>query len=207
MDGDRGRSPDCLAHQQTAIEDLALPSPDWLYHHLTVTGPAEDIARFRKAAIGPGIIPWRRDYDALVEQLVMLMIRPRPFGCTGITLSEARRLAGKLRDLYWQDDQMAFEHWYRQTPRCPFDLHRLLPVPDKILERGIDAPSSIRWLWEHWGVTQPLRRVHDRTAGFRTDPATTAIFEFWSADWSPWRAMLALADDWPTLQLRLSPQY
>ena len=31
------------------VDVLALADPDWLYHHLDVTGPAEDLALFRLA--------------------------------------------------------------------------------------------------------------------------------------------------------------
>ncbi|WP_426960079.1 hypothetical protein [Muricoccus radiodurans] len=40
-----------------APDVLALASPDWLFHHLDVTGPVEDLALFRLAAAGPGVIP------------------------------------------------------------------------------------------------------------------------------------------------------
>ena len=36
---------------------LALAHPDWLYHHLTVTGDADLVTLFRQAARGPGAIP------------------------------------------------------------------------------------------------------------------------------------------------------
>jgi hypothetical protein len=44
-------------------------SPAWLYHHLTVTGPAADLENFVEAARGPGVIPWRQDYDAIEEDI------------------------------------------------------------------------------------------------------------------------------------------
>ncbi len=40
---------------------LALAHPDWLYHHLLVTGDADLVTLFRHAAAGPGAIPWRDD--------------------------------------------------------------------------------------------------------------------------------------------------
>ena len=36
----------------------ALPHPDWLYHHLRVTGAPAEVAAFRAAAAGAGVIPW-----------------------------------------------------------------------------------------------------------------------------------------------------
>lgn len=165
------------------------------------------MVQFCEAAAGPGIVPWRRDYDALLEHLVALLIRPDRLGRRAITVQEARLLARKMRDQFWRDDQLALEHYYRQTRRCSFDLHRLVPVPDSILAVGSDADTSMIWMWKHWGTTWSLRRVCDRTAHYRVDPATTRIFEFWSADWSPWRAVATIAATWPRLTISLRPFY
>ncbi len=43
--------------------------------------------------------------------------------------------------------------------RCPFNLHRLVPVPARILALGADDPAALLWLREHWGTTRPLRLV------------------------------------------------
>lgn len=187
------------------LDILALPSPDWLYHHLTVRGSPAEIRRFRLAAAGAGVVPWVRDYDAMIERLVTLMLRP-PRTERRLTIAEARLLAGKIRDLFWQDDQTALTR-YDRSRSCPFDLQRLVPVPWAILRQGDDAPESLCWLWEHWGTTWQLRRVRDITNTFRADPVTTRIFEFWSADWSPWRAIATIANAWPTLTITLRPLY
>ncbi|GBR73067.1 hypothetical protein [Acidiphilium acidophilum] len=187
------------------LDILALPSPDWLYHHLTIRGSPDEISRFRLAAAGAGVVPWVRDYDAMIERLVTLMLRP-PRTERRLTIAEMRLLAGKMRDLFWQDDQAALTH-YDRSRSCPFDLQRLVPVPWAILRQGDDAPDSLRWLWEHWGTTWQLRRVRDITATFRADPVTTRIFEFWSADWSPWRAITTIANAWPALTIALRPLY
>jgi len=50
-----------------ATAPLALPSPDWLKHRLTVSGPAAELAAFQAAAAGPGVVPWRREPAALAE--------------------------------------------------------------------------------------------------------------------------------------------
>ncbi len=42
---------------------------------------------------------------------------------------------------------------------CPLDLHRLLPVPPRLLMLGSDAAESRLSLWTHWGTLQPLRHV------------------------------------------------
>ncbi len=59
-------------------EILCLPNPEWLPHVLTVTGPSEELAAFRKAASGPGAIAWQRDYDRLEEDWVYMLLAPPP---------------------------------------------------------------------------------------------------------------------------------
>ena len=83
---------------------------------------------------------------------------------------------------------------------APFDLHALLPVPADILGLGPDHPDADAWLWTHWGTTAALRHV---TAD-ATPPDMFSV-AFWSADWSPWRAVAALTTRWPTLSWELRP--
>ena len=53
------------------LSDAAQSAPvapahtDWLYHDLTVTGPAGQVAAFRRAASGAGVIPWTLDLDRM----------------------------------------------------------------------------------------------------------------------------------------------
>ena len=68
---------------------------------------------------------------------------------------DARVLAAELREAIAVHHQRVLE----QGAACPFDLHRLLPVPDDVLRLGPDDPVSQRWLWEHWGTLWPLRHV------------------------------------------------
>jgi len=49
-------------------------APGWLYHHLTVSGPAEPLASFRAAARGSGIVPWRHDPASIEEDVFNLAI-------------------------------------------------------------------------------------------------------------------------------------
>jgi hypothetical protein len=42
-------------------EAMALSNPDWLYHHLHVTGDPGEVAAFRAAAAGAGVIPWQHE--------------------------------------------------------------------------------------------------------------------------------------------------
>src|SRR6202044_3983971 len=96
---------------------------------------------------------------------------------------------------------------------CPFDLHALVPVPDAVLRRGPDDPIALDWLWAHWGTTQTLRHVADdaaATAGLRDRVAAgEAVWavSFWSADWTPWRALAQIAARWPTLRFEVGPRY
>jgi hypothetical protein len=39
-------------------------TPQWLYHHLTINGPAETVATFAVAARGSGVVPWQLDFAA-----------------------------------------------------------------------------------------------------------------------------------------------
>ena len=49
-----------LPPADVAKNTLCLPHPEWLPHVLTVSGPASDVSAFRRAAAGPGVIPWAR---------------------------------------------------------------------------------------------------------------------------------------------------
>ena len=55
---------------------------------------------------------------------------------------------------------------WREPGLCPFDLHRLVPIPDGILQLGEDDPHAQDWLRAHWGTTQ-LRTVRIREEGQR----------------------------------------
>jgi len=96
---------------------------------------------------------------------------------------------------------------------CPFDLHQLVPVPEAVLRLGPDHPDAVRWLWEHWGTAEVLRGVQeDRYATLgrhpvpRQDPGALHL-SFWSADWTPWRALAAIAKAWPALHFDTQPNY
>ncbi|TPG40976.1 hypothetical protein EAH89_28860 [Roseomonas nepalensis] len=92
---------------------------------------------------------------------------------------------------------------------CPLDLHRLLPVPAAILKLGPEEPASRDWLLTHWGTTRPLRHVEvlpGKLDGRRKKMAELRV-GFWSADWSPWQAVLRLRRDWPALSVVLTSDY
>ena len=123
-------------------------------------------------------------------------------------------LAGQLREAVGRRHERAVSR-IGLNQACPFDLHVLIPVPGHMLQLGPDDPLALAWLWEHWGTTQPLRHVaEDIVAGqdARLRSGLAAGHEafdvtFWSADWTPWRALPALAERWPGLHFDLRPTY
>ncbi len=184
---------------------LCLPSPEWLPHVLTVTGPLADLAVFRKAAVGPGVIPWATDYDRLEEDWINAMLTPPPSE-RGISVEGARILAGQVRERLEQQDQRIAEAAFADVG-CPFDLHALVPVPRRILRLGPDDPASIAWLWENWTTTWALRGVQV----IEPDPSMALAeghdamrYWFWSADWAPWNALVALRSHWPSIRFLVS---
>ena len=89
-----------------------------------------------------------------------------------------------------------------------FDLHALRPVPGSILVLGPDHPRALAWLWQHWGTTQALRHVVVLGEP-REQEAVETMWRlgFWSADWTPWQALAAMAADWPQLRFETRPLY
>jgi hypothetical protein len=198
--------------QTTGDAPLRLAHTDWLHHRLTVTGPASELAAFQAAAAGAGVIPWRLDPDRLAEDFLHLLIAPPPPHQRSLSLPGARILAGQLRDAVARRHDLAVARVGRSRV-CPFDLHALAPVPAEILRRGPDDPFSLEWLWQHWGTTRELRHVMEDPAPGpepRRRPAAGAAeirISFWSADWSPWRALTRVGERFPALRFALCPEY
>jgi hypothetical protein len=189
---------------------LALPHPDWLYHHLRVRGDPAAIAAFRAAAAGAGVLPWRHDLGPAAEDWFHLLVAPPAPQQRSLSLAGARILAGQLRDAAEARQRLVAER-AAASRSCPFDLHRLLPVPDRLLRLGPDHPETRAWLWEHWGTTEALRHVVElpvpgRGEPRRRDPGLVWV-GFWAADWTPWRALLQLRARWPGLRIELRPFY
>ena len=190
----------------TAGPPMCLPHTDWLAHRLTITGPAEAMAAFRDAAAGAGVVPWQLDGARIEEDLFHRMATATP---RTLSLQAARMLAADLRAAMERRQALAVAQVGRSRA-CPFDLHALVPVPDSVLRLGPDHPDALAWLWEHWGTTELLRHVTAAAPSSRgPDPAGSAALRlrFWSADWTPWRALAAIAAAWPALGFDVQPHY
>ena len=194
-----------------------LAHPDWLFHRLSVSGSRADLAAFRAAAAGAGTIPWELDLERMAEDFFHLLIAPpAPAGAPTpprrLSLAGARILGGQLRTAVAQRHALAMTQVGR-SQACPFDLHALVPVPAVLLQRGPDDPAALTWLWQHWGTTLVLRHVSidaDAETAMRRSLApgeATFVVTFWSADWTPWRALARIAADWPRLRFEMRPIY
>jgi hypothetical protein len=187
---------------------LRLATPDWLHHRLTITGPTAEVGRFGRAAAGAGIIPWNLDLDRLEEEYFHLLVAPDQ---RSLSVAGARIFAHQLREAVGRRHDLAVSRVGR-TAACPFDLHALLPVPDDILRLDPDDPQALAWLWINWGTTEALRHVglpisHPGEAGDKSPGDVGLRVEFWSADWTPWRALMTLRVQWPALRFDIRPTY
>lgn len=189
---------------------LRLPHPDWLHHRLVVTGATEAVADFQTAARGAGTIPWQLDLDRVEEDLFYLLVAPPAPQRRRLSVAGAHVLAGQLRVAVELRQDAATTRVGRSLA-CPFDLNARVPVPPDILRLGPDHPGALAWLWAHWGTTNALRHVATEPApALRTKlPASSATIQltFWSADWTPWRALAAVAAHWPALRFDICPTY
>lgn len=185
-------------------EILCLPNPEWLPHLLTVTGPCEPLMAFRKAASGPGTIAWQRDYARLEEDWVYTLLAPAPAE-RGISVHGARIVASQMRALIETLEIRTADR--AQDANCPLDLNALVPVPGKLLRLGPEDPAVLAWLWENWGTTWMLRDVALAPvgrAGVMAPPGHDVVsYRFWSADWTPWRALTTVRTRWPALALHV----
>jgi hypothetical protein len=199
------------------VAPLRLPHTDWLYHRLSIVGPAADLMDFRAAAAGAGTVPWHFDLDRMAEDYFHLLVAPP---------ARAGSLAAPVRSLSLAGSWILADQICAAVARrhalavgrvghsraCPFDLHALIPVPEPVLRCGPDDSAARAWLWTHWGTTQPLRHVEE----VATDPATRKQLKpgeaawtvaFWSADWTPWRALTYITARWPALRFAMRPLY
>ncbi len=197
---------------------MRLPNPDWLHHRLTISGPPEALAAFKRAAGGAGIIPWHYDLDRMEEDFFHLLVAPAAapgsLGQTSrqLSIAGARIFARQLREAVGSRHDVAVRA-VGTSRACPFDLHALVPVPPPILALGPDEPQSLAWLWGHWGTTEALRHVADNSDPPATSHSVRAAkpdrwqISFWSADWTPWRVLHHLGLGWPALRFECRPTY
>jgi hypothetical protein len=195
----RGRRPTAIGRRT---------APDWLYHYLTVSGPADRVEQFAAAACGAGVIPWRLD-GAAVEDTVFHLAVTQPAHLRTLTVEGCRILARQFRDRVEAHQARAAAQVGRSLV-CPFDLHALLPVPDPVLQLGSAHPTALAWLKAHWGVTDRLRHVTVRaqaTAGRRLPPGHMVIgYGFFTHGETPRAAVARLGQDWPTLRFSITPR-
>ena len=184
---------------------LALSTPDWLPHTLTVSGPGADVAQFRELAAGAGVIPWHYDLDRMQEDWFHRMLAP---DSREISLEGARILAETYRGLVSAHHERAVAA-VGHSRACPFDLHSLVPIPSRVLRFGPDDPAGLLWLWENWGTTWPLKQVRILAEGAdnRLRRSGRVAYAFLSADWTPWQAIRAIRARWPRLVFDVQPAY
>jgi hypothetical protein len=183
-------------------------APAWLYHHLTISGPAEMAAAFAAAACGSGVTPWQLDYAAIEDDIFVRAIS-QPASRRTLTVEGCRILARQFRDKVEAHHSCAAARVGRSVA-CAFDLHMLLPVPPAILLLGPDHPDALAWLARHWGVTERLRQVCRRSqasAGRRLPRGHAVVgYGFFTTGETPQAAVDTLAAGWPGLRFVLVPR-
>jgi hypothetical protein len=207
----RGRRAAACIHPASPVA----PTPQWLYHHLTISGPAETVAAFAVAARGSGVVPWQLDFAA-IEEAVFIRAVAQPAGRRNLTIEGCRILARQFREKIEARQARATEHaregpaLLRRSHACLFDLHTLLPVPPAILQLGPTDPEARSWLAAHWGITDRLRQVVARAQlgiGRRLAKNHTAIgYGFFTDGETPHRAIAQLGARWPALRFVLVPR-
>ncbi len=183
-------------------------SPGWLYHHLTVSGPAEPLASFRAAARGSGVMPWRHDPASIEEDVFNLAIAVPP-SQRNLGVEGCRILARQVRTRV-EAHQARAAALVGASRACPLDLHALLPAPPAILQRGPRDPQALAWCRAYWGVTDRLRHVALRpgaTAGRRLPRGhQVAGYGFFTDGETPHAAVEQLARRWTALRFVLQPR-
>lgn len=204
----RGRPRGLSASSKRSLGQATALTPDWLYHHLTISGLVDDVTKFAAAARGSGVIPWQLDYAAIEEDIFLRAVT-QPAAHRNLTVEGCRILARQFRERVEAHHAHAVSRVGRSF-LCMFDLHRLLPVPAAILRLGPTDPAALAWLAAHWGTTDRLRQVIERprpSTGRRLPRNHTVIgYGFFTAGDTPQAAIEALGGRWPTLRLSLVPR-
>ena len=183
-------------------------APHWLYHHLTISGPAATIAAFAAAARGSGVMPWQLDLAALEEDVFVRAVS-QAAGQRTLTIQGCRILARQFRERV-EARQGRAAALMGHSQACPFDLQTLLPVPRPILQLGPTHPEALAWLTHHWGVTDRLRQIvlRPKPSTGRRLPGTHAVvsYGFFTDGETPHAAIAQLVPRWPTLRFALQPR-
>jgi hypothetical protein len=102
------------------------------------------------------VIPWQPDPGLAAEDWFHRLAAPPAPQRRRLSLEGCRILAGQLRDAAEARQRLLAER-AAASRACAFCLHRLLPVPARLLRLGPEAPESRAWLWAHWGTTAARR--------------------------------------------------
>ena len=192
----------------TAPTASAEASSPWLYHHLTISGPAAAVTAFAEAARGSGIVPWRLE-TARLEEDIFNLAASQPSATRSLTIEGCRILARQFRDRV-EDRAARAAARVGRSRACPFDLHALLPVPAPVLELGLSHPQAQAWLTQHWGLTDSPRQVAERphpTTGRRLPGGYRVIgYSFFTPQETPHAAVAQLSPRWPALRFVLQPR-
>jgi hypothetical protein len=182
-------------------------APAWLWHHLTISGPAAGVTAFAEAARGPGVIPWHVDYAQVEEDIFHRAVAGRG-GRADLSIEGCHILARQFRQRIESRDEKAVA-LIGQSRACPFDLHVLLPIPAVTLQRGPTDQESLDWLARHWGTRDALRGIVARpnpSAGRRLPAGHVVIsYGFFTAGETPRAAVTQFVARWPTLRFVLTP--
>jgi hypothetical protein len=201
----RGRRPATVLRARTPH---AAAVPDWIFHHLTVSGPAAIVQNFATAARGSGVTPWQLDFAAIEEDVFARAVA-QPGRQRTLSVDGCRILARQFRERVEMHQARASE-LVGQSLACPFDLHTLLPVPGPILQLGPSHPDALAWLAAHWGITDRLRQVVVReraTIGRRLKRGHAVIgYGFFTDGETPHAAVAYLEKRWPALRFWLVPR-
>jgi hypothetical protein len=183
-------------------------SPKWLYHHLVITGPPDTAGAFADAARGPGVIPWRLDFERIEEDIFNLAAAQPPERRV-LTIAGCRILARQFRERV-EDRQARAAALVGSGTGCPFDLQVLLPVPPGVLLLGPTHPDAVAWLAANWGIRDNPRQVSVLTppvAARRVPAGHVALgYGFFTADDTPQPAIAKIGQRWPTLRFVLQPR-
>jgi hypothetical protein len=200
----RGRRPNKAAQSSPS----SAAAPDWLYHHVTVSGPDELVTAFAAAARGSGVIPWQLDF-AVIEEDVFNLAVAQPGGRSRLSIAGCRILARQFRERVEARQARAAALVGRSTA-CPLDLHALLPAPPAILQLGPAHPAARAWLAENWGTADHLRKVVELprpSSGRRMRKGCAVIgYGFFTDGDTPSAAIARVGSRWPELDFSLQPR-